>query len=155
MVCIIYEKYKDKQRKGDEICWICTCVTENKNAYSVLVAKSEQKRALGRYERNWKNSVKIGRICVCVDWIKRAQDRVTRINLRFALKTENFLTGWATGDGYWIWEFCLITRNDYEMKNLQNHRVAHFIDRFYDEISGPFSISLSVRLHVEMCCWFW
>jgi hypothetical protein len=51
---------------------------EKRNAYMILVGKSEEKRPLGRPRRRWANNFKMGFIKIewdAMDWIDLAQDR--------------------------------------------------------------------------------
>jgi hypothetical protein len=51
---------------------------EKRNAYRILVGKSEGKKLLGRRRRRWVDKIKMDRReveCDGVDWIDIAQDR--------------------------------------------------------------------------------
>jgi hypothetical protein len=76
-----------------------------KNAYKILVGKSEEKRPLGRPRRRWEKNIKVDLREIGwedVDWIHMAQDRDrwravvnTVMNLWVPLKARNFLTSLA------------------------------------------------------------
>jgi hypothetical protein len=51
---------------------------ETRNAYNILVGKSEEKRPLGRRRRRWVDNIKIDLRRIgwgSMDWIDLAQDR--------------------------------------------------------------------------------
>jgi hypothetical protein len=53
-------------------------IGEKRNAYRILVGRSEGKRPLGRQRRRWVNNIKMDLREVewdCMDWIDLAQDR--------------------------------------------------------------------------------
>jgi hypothetical protein len=52
-------------------------IGEKRNAYRILVVKSEEKRPIGRPRRRWEDSIKMDlrEIGCGVDWIDLAQDR--------------------------------------------------------------------------------
>jgi hypothetical protein len=56
----------------------CSTKGENRNAYSILVAKPERKRPLGRPRRRWVDNIKIDLTEIGwdgIDWIELAQNR--------------------------------------------------------------------------------
>jgi hypothetical protein len=56
----------------------CSKRRENRNAYSVLVRKTEGKRPLGRPRRRWADKSKMDPRQIgwgCMDWSNLAQDR--------------------------------------------------------------------------------
>ena len=55
-----------------------TYLEQFRNAYRVLVARSERKRPLGRPIRRWKDNIKVDLrevSCDAINWIDLAQDR--------------------------------------------------------------------------------
>jgi hypothetical protein len=81
---------------------------EKRNAYRILVGKSEGKRPLGRHRRRWEDHIKTDLRNIGwggVDWIILAQDRDqwrvvvnTMMNLRVPYNVGNDLSTCATGD---------------------------------------------------------
>jgi hypothetical protein len=69
LVCVIYiERKRERESMG-----------EKRNAYKVLVGKSERKRPLGKIRRRWEDNTKIGLREIgkgSMLWIHLAQDRV-------------------------------------------------------------------------------
>jgi len=73
-----------------------------RNAYKILVGKSEGKKSRGRPRRRWEDNIRMNLREIdweVVDWIRLAQDRdrwralvKTVINLRVSQKVGNFLT---------------------------------------------------------------
>jgi hypothetical protein len=72
-----------------------------RNAYNILVAKSDRKRPLGRSRRRWKNNIgtDLRKVGEGLDWMHMALDSDkwrnlmnTVMNLRVALKAGHFLT---------------------------------------------------------------
>jgi hypothetical protein len=71
----------------------CSTNGEKRNAYKILVGKSEGKRSLGRPRRRWVDNIKIDLREIrwnVVDWVDLSQDRDqwralvnTVMNLRF------------------------------------------------------------------------
>jgi hypothetical protein len=80
---------------------------ENRNAWSLLLGKSEGKRPLGRLRRRWVDNIKMDLLDIVwggVDWIGLAQDRDkwralvnVVMNLQVPYNAAKLLSGYMTG----------------------------------------------------------
>jgi hypothetical protein len=85
----------------------CSTNGGKRNAYRILVGKSEGKRPLGRPRRTWVNNIKMDPIEIGwdgVDWIDMAQYRDqwralvnTVLKIRVLQNAGKFLSGYTTG----------------------------------------------------------
>jgi hypothetical protein len=76
---VLFIKYnKNNKVKEDELCRTYSTIEEERNAYMLLVRKSERKRPLRRPRSTWVDNIKMDlgeMVWTVVDWIALAQDR--------------------------------------------------------------------------------
>jgi hypothetical protein len=59
MICTLHKYYLGVQIEKNEIGGACSTCGERRDAYRVLVGKSEGKRPVGRQRRRWEDNIKI------------------------------------------------------------------------------------------------